>query len=434
MNPKLLENSTTPSSLTAPGVPTPTPDTSSRVRRASPSAKRQASFMESAMASAGRGAAVGTLAVARMSFCSLTTPTAMFVPPRSMPSLTIVVLLSAGVPDVHVFHGDVGGIFFHAEVFQQFFGGIVAHLLEAVVDGRHLNDDGKVPAGVDRDGIHGDFEAEDVHGLVCQAHAFICLGVVPGLEVDDEVDALGHFDGAHAEDSAGVDDADAPQFHEVADVLRCGADQGLLGHPADFHRVVSHETVSALDELDHGLALTDTALAHNEDAFAGDLDEDPVEGDPFRQFHVQVRNERGHDEGGLLVGPQDGHFIFFPVRDELFSEFLGEVLGKDDGSGTLRHEPLNALGADVRLELSQIEVFGVAQKLDALRHEVVVVPGQDEAGAADFHGVDQDVFRLLRQIDRDELFRTDDLIHGNRVFAFHMGPPLKQDSIQIILP
>ena len=109
------------------------------------------------------------------------------------------------MPGVDFRHIDVRRVLLHAEAFEEFFRGIVPHLLETVVDGCHFDDDGEVPAGVDRDGIHGDAEAEDLHRLIGDAHAFIGFRVVPGFQVDDEVDAFSHLDRSHTEDAPGVE-------------------------------------------------------------------------------------------------------------------------------------------------------------------------------------------------------------------------------------
>ena len=61
-----------------------------------------------------------------------------------------------------------------------------------------------------------------------QAGAVIVLGALPGFELDDHLDFDAVFDGARAEQAGHVDDADAAQFDEVADVGR--------GHAHDLVR------------------------------------------------------------------------------------------------------------------------------------------------------------------------------------------------------
>ena len=92
-----------------------------------------------------------------------------------------------------------------------------------MVHGGDLDDDGEVAAGLDGDGDDRHFEAEDLHILILHAHAVVDLLGIPQLEVDDEVDLLRDLDSADTEDAAGVDDADAPELDEVADVRGRGA-------------------------------------------------------------------------------------------------------------------------------------------------------------------------------------------------------------------
>ena len=49
----------------------------------------------------------------------------------------------------------------HAEALQQLLRGVIAHALLPVVHGGALNDDGKVPPGLDRHGGHRQPDAED---------------------------------------------------------------------------------------------------------------------------------------------------------------------------------------------------------------------------------------------------------------------------------
>ena len=97
--------------------------------------------------------------------------------------------------------------------------GVVAHALLAVVDGRDLEDDGKVPAGRDRDGDGRYLHVETFGVLRLDAKAVIRLAVAPGNHVDDEVNVAAVLDRAHAEKLGDVDNADTAQLDIVSQHL-----------------------------------------------------------------------------------------------------------------------------------------------------------------------------------------------------------------------
>ena len=83
---RLFENSITPVSLsTEPGVPTPITLISSILTPASSTAASIALFISSKISSAGLGALVLTEALPIMLQSESTTPTDIFVPPKSTP-------------------------------------------------------------------------------------------------------------------------------------------------------------------------------------------------------------------------------------------------------------------------------------------------------------------------------------------------------------
>ena len=135
--------------------------------------------------------------------------------------------------------------------------GVVAHALLAVVDGRDLEDDGKVPSGRDRDGDGWNLHVENFGVLRLNAKAVIRLSIAPGNHVDDEVNVAAVLDRAHAEKLGDVDDADAAQLDIVLEYRRRGADQLMRRDLFDLNGVVGDQAVAALDQLDGRLALAD---------------------------------------------------------------------------------------------------------------------------------------------------------------------------------
>ena len=64
------------------------------------------------------------------------------------------------------------------------------------------------------------------------------------------------LDRTHAEHTGHIDDADAAQLDKMADVLRGRAHDLAVGDLAQLHRVVRHQTVAALDQLNGCLLYT----------------------------------------------------------------------------------------------------------------------------------------------------------------------------------
>ena len=75
----------------------------------------------------------------------------------------------------------------------------MAHLAVAVVHGRYLDNTGQVPAGLHRDsGLrHLDPQNIRLHGI--QPQPVVDRMVVPGLQVDDQIDLLLVLDSSHTE-------------------------------------------------------------------------------------------------------------------------------------------------------------------------------------------------------------------------------------------
>ena len=82
--------------------------------------------------------------------------------------------------------------------------------------------------------------------MVLKAQPVVDLLAGPGHNIDDQINGGLFLDGGHAEELGDVDDADAADFNVVADQLRGGAPQGVVGDLADLHRVVGDEPVAPL--------------------------------------------------------------------------------------------------------------------------------------------------------------------------------------------
>ena len=142
-----------------------------------------------------------------------------------------------------------------------------------------------------------------------QPQPVIFLILVPVLQPDHQIDALGILDAGYAEQGLDVDDADAAQLNEMLGDVRRGADQRIVADLSDLHHIVGNQAVSSLDQLQGRLRFSDAALARDQDALAVYVHQHAVNGDARRQPDVQPADGFGHEGGGGLLGHQDGNLL-----------------------------------------------------------------------------------------------------------------------------
>ena len=78
----------------------------------------------------------------------------------------------------------------------------------------------------------------------------------------------------------------------------------------DFYGIVCDEAVSALDKLDCGLALSDTAVAEQQHSLAVHLDEHAVPRYPLRKADPEEGYQARHEFGCPLLGAQERNGVF----------------------------------------------------------------------------------------------------------------------------
>ncbi len=251
---------------------------------------------------------------------------------------------------------------------------VVAQLLVAVVHGRHLDDDGQVPPGLDRDRQGGHVHVQDRGVQVIRPQPVVDRAVLPGLQIDDEVDVGLPLDGGHAVQPAHVHHADAPQLDVVADQLWGGALQPVGRHPLDLHRVVGDEPVAPLDQLDGRLALADARFAQQQGALAIDLHQHAVAGDAGGQIPLQIGDEGAHEFRGGLLGAQHRPVVLFR---HLHTLLIGlQPTGDDEGGDVILEQLVK--GVPPLLGGASLQVGGLhqADHLEALLPKIVKEPSE----------------------------------------------------------
>ena len=83
------------------------------------------------------------------------------------------------------------------------------------------------------------------------------------------------------------DYAYASEFEEVADIVRRASDKAYIRYLSYLNSIVSNKSVTTLNKLDSSFALTNTALAGYEHAFAVYLNEYAVTGNSWSEVEVE---------------------------------------------------------------------------------------------------------------------------------------------------
>ena len=166
------------------------------------------------------------------------------------------------------------------DVLVEFAGAVVAHFFEALVHGSGFDDDGDVAARLYRDFELGHFDAEDIDGEFVHADTVVDFVGVPVFELDDELDLLFVANGADAEEVGYIDNAEAADFHVVADdFVRALSHEQRAIETADFDDIVSDKPVPPFDKRERCLALAYAGFAQKQNAYAENLDQDAMHDD-----------------------------------------------------------------------------------------------------------------------------------------------------------
>ena len=170
--------------------------------------------------------------------------------------------------------------------------------------------------------------------------------------------------------------------------------------PAHFHRVVGHEPVAAVNEVERALALADAALAGDEHAEPEDVHQHGVDhralGERVLEQRRQLR-DRGRRDDRRLQHRQ-------PRALGLDEQLVGrrEAAGDHHAGKVERQREAQRLGAAGRLEALEIADLALAEDQDAARLEVLVKPRERQAGLLDVRAGDDaaDAGRARQQVDR----------------------------------
>ena len=135
---------------------------------------------------------------------------------------------------------------------------IISHSLLSVVHRGNLDNYRKVSTGGYGKGDARNLDAEYIRSLVVESETVVHLVVLPGLEIDDEIDLLGLLYRSHTEEAANVYYSYSAKLNVVSDELGCLTYECGRRNALDLYGIVGDKSVTSLDKLYRGLALTDS--------------------------------------------------------------------------------------------------------------------------------------------------------------------------------
>ena len=185
----------------------------------------------------------------------------------------------------------------------------------------------------------------------------------------------------------------------MADILRSGAHDLPVGNLAQLYRIVGHQTVPALDQLNGQLALADAAVAQDQDALAVHLHQHAVPGDAGSQLQVQHADQAAHQGAGRLVGAQQRHAVLFGQLQHLRERFQLFAAAHDNSRRLLAEQLFQRLVALFGREPGQKIHLCQTHDLQTEFIKIVIVSGQKQTRTVDLCDLNIDLVQFFGGID-----------------------------------
>ena len=181
---------------------------------------------------------------------------------------------------------------------------------------------------------------------------------------------------------------------------------------SDLNGVVSHQTVTALDELHRSLTLTNTGLTHDENTLTGDIHENAMAGGLGGQGRLQMVGDQGDKDRGGFLTAQNGPLVLYCHLHE-FRIGL-QSTGQDHRRNGLLEEGVEALPALLRGLRAQVGPLHLTQDLDAVGVEIVKKTQDLQGGTVDVILPDEAPLVVLAGIENFQFKTLNDLneLHG----------------------
>ena len=121
-------------------------------------------------------------------------------------------------------------------------------------------------------------QPEDLRIFIFHSQAVIGLVRIPVFQLDHKSDLLLFFYMLDTIKCLDIDDPDAAQLDEMSGDLRRCAKQRFFINLADLYDVICYQTMTAAHQLQCGFTLTDAALAHDQDTFSININQNAMHG------------------------------------------------------------------------------------------------------------------------------------------------------------
>ncbi len=167
----------------------------------------------------------------------------------------------------------------------------------------------------------------------------------------------------------------------VARELRAAPDENRRTSAADLHRVISHEPVTAHDEVERALALADAALSGHEHAQPQDVEQHTVPHFPWRKSILEQRGQARDGDRRRRLGAQQWHTRLLGFLDELDRRLEAER--QQHARQVAREEARDRLTPRGRIHLLEIPDFALAKDQHAARTQIGVEAGKGQARLLD---------------------------------------------------
>ena len=150
--------------------------------------------------------------------------------------------------------------------------------------------------------------------------------------------------------------------------------------------------MSAPDQFQSRFALSDPALAHDQHAFTVDIDKDPVYGQAGRQLESQPADDLRHERACRTGCHEQRHLVLQRGLDHLTGRLCERR--KDHTGNPAGNELLEPLLPFLPLHLHNVRILDIADDLNSLTGEVLVVAGQLKSRTVDILGRELDFFHI----------------------------------------
>ena len=156
--------------------------------------------------------------------------------------------------------------------------------------------------------------------------------------------------------------------------------------------IVCDQPVAAFYDFEGSLGFTDAALAQDQDTLAVDLDQDAVHRDTRSQLDIQVLHKGAHELRGCLTGSEERNTGLFG-GDNHFLESLMTAC-QNQARNLLFKKRSDPLSSRFGREFVQKSVLHIADHLDPVRTEMVVIPRELKTGARHVRDADSDLVEV----------------------------------------